>query len=92
MGAKGLRLGRLRSTGSWAAGPGERESRAGGREEEEMTEDKARKRSIRTRMAKTGESYTAARRQVEGSAEPGAIRGSREVRRVDQTRLRQDVG
>ena len=29
-----------------------------------MTEDKARKRSIRTRMAKTGESYTAARSQV----------------------------
>ena len=29
-----------------------------------MTEDKARKRSIRTRMAKTGESYTAARRHI----------------------------
>jgi hypothetical protein len=32
-----------------------------------MTEDKARKRSIRARMAKTGESYTAARRHVVGS-------------------------
>lgn len=29
-----------------------------------MTEDKARKRSIRTRMGKTGERYTAARRHV----------------------------
>jgi uncharacterized protein YndB with AHSA1/START domain len=29
-----------------------------------MTEDKARKRAIRTRMAKTGERYTAARRHV----------------------------
>ena len=29
-----------------------------------MTEDKARKRSIRKRMAKTGERYTAARRQL----------------------------
>ncbi len=29
-----------------------------------MTEDKARKRSTRTRMAKTGESYTAARRHT----------------------------
>lgn len=29
-----------------------------------MTEDKARKRSVRTRMAKTGERYTAARRHV----------------------------
>ena len=29
-----------------------------------MTEDKARKRSIRARMSKTGESYTAARRHV----------------------------
>ncbi|MDQ3660410.1 MAG: hypothetical protein M3454_04985 [Actinomycetota bacterium] len=29
-----------------------------------MTEDKARKRSIRTRMSKTGERYTAARRHV----------------------------
>ena len=34
-----------------------------------MTEDKARKRSIRTRMAKTGESYTAARRHVVKSKE-----------------------
>jgi hypothetical protein len=42
---------------------------AGGREEEEMTEDKARKRSIRTRMAKTGESYTAARRHAVKSKE-----------------------
>lgn len=32
-----------------------------------MTEDKARKRAVRARMAKTGESYTAARRHV---AEP----------------------
>jgi uncharacterized protein YndB with AHSA1/START domain len=29
-----------------------------------MTEDKARKRAVRTRMAKTGERYTAARRHV----------------------------
>ena len=29
-----------------------------------MTEDKARKRAIRTRMAKTGERYTAARRHL----------------------------
>ena len=35
-----------------------------------MTEDKARKRSIRSRMAKTGESYTAARRHVVKSTEP----------------------
>ena len=34
-----------------------------------MTEDKARKRSIRTRMAKTGESYTAARRHIVKSKE-----------------------
>ncbi len=38
-----------------------------------MTEDKARKRSIRARMSKTGESYTAARRHVmqsEGKPSP----------------------
>jgi hypothetical protein len=35
-----------------------------------MTEDKARKRSIRTRMSKTGESYTAARRNLMKSAAP----------------------
>ena len=29
-----------------------------------MTEDKARKSAIRARMAKTGESYTAARRHI----------------------------
>ena len=34
-----------------------------------MTEDKARKRSIRTRMSKTGESYTAARRHLVASKE-----------------------
>ncbi len=37
-----------------------------------MTEDKARKRSIRTRMSKTGESYTAARRHiVKSEGKPG---------------------
>lgn len=37
-----------------------------------MTEDKARKTAIRTRMAKTGESYTAARRHVvKSKAKPG---------------------
>jgi hypothetical protein len=45
-----------------------------------MTEDKARKRSIRTRMAKTGESYTAARSHVvkskgEPSPEPSVDLG-----------------
>jgi hypothetical protein len=35
-----------------------------GREEEQMTEAKARKRAIRRRMAKTGERYTAARRHT----------------------------
>jgi hypothetical protein len=35
-----------------------------------MTEDKARKRAVRTRMAKTGERYTAARRHVVKQAEP----------------------
>jgi hypothetical protein len=38
--------------------------RFAGREEDEMTEDKARKRAIRKRIAKTGERYTAARRHV----------------------------
>ncbi|HEX2030171.1 MAG TPA: hypothetical protein VHL78_02055 [Actinomycetota bacterium] len=37
-----------------------------------MTEDKARKRAIRTRMAKTGERYTAARRHVGARQEPAA--------------------
>ncbi len=37
-----------------------------------MTEDKTRKRSIRTRMSKTGESYTAARRHVvKSEGKPG---------------------
>jgi hypothetical protein len=36
-----------------------------------MTTDKARKRAVRTRMAKTGERYAAARRQV-GRPEPAA--------------------
>ena len=37
-----------------------------------MTEDKARKTAIRTRMAKTGESYTAARRHiVKSKTKPG---------------------
>jgi hypothetical protein len=35
-----------------------------GREEDQMTEDKARKRAVRKRMAKTGERYTAARRHT----------------------------
>jgi hypothetical protein len=35
-----------------------------------MTEDKARKRSIRKRMAKTGERYTAARRHLTPTQEP----------------------
>jgi hypothetical protein len=35
-----------------------------------MTENKARKRAIRKRMAKTGERYTAARRHLTPSAEP----------------------
>ncbi len=42
-----------------------------------MTTDKARKRAVRTRMTKTGESYTTARRQVarEGDAPaPAATR------------------
>ena len=37
-----------------------------------MTEDKARKRAIRSRMAKTGERYTAARRHVTTALPPRA--------------------
>jgi hypothetical protein len=37
-------------------------------EEQQMTTDKARKRAVRTRMSKTGESYTAARRHVAKAA------------------------
>jgi hypothetical protein len=36
-----------------------------------MTTDKARKRAVRTRMTKTGESYTAARHQI--ASEPASI-------------------
>jgi hypothetical protein len=38
-----------------------------------MTEDKTRKRAVRTRMAKTGERYTAARRHVVKPAEPAPL-------------------
>ena len=40
-----------------------------------MTTDKARKRAVRTRMAKTGERYAAARRHLvtDGSASPAAL-------------------
>jgi hypothetical protein len=58
---------------------------AGGREEEEMTEDKARKRSIRTRMAKTGESYTAARRHTLKSKEAPTPRKSLDLGKSDET-------
>lgn len=48
-----------------------------------MTEDKARKRSIRTRMAKTGESYTAARRHVVKSKEEPSPRLSVDLGKSD---------
>jgi hypothetical protein len=64
MGAKGLRLGKLRSSDREPLVREERESAGRGCEEEDMTEYKARKRAIRARMAKTGESYTAARLHV----------------------------
>jgi Domain of unknown function (DUF4287) len=51
----------------------ERESRLAGREEERMTEDKARKRDIRKRMAKTGERYTTARRHTVTSKLPDRV-------------------
>ncbi|MGH2752097.1 MAG: hypothetical protein ACRDK3_14675 [Actinomycetota bacterium] len=50
-----------------------------------MTEDKARKRSIRTRMAKTGESYTAARRHVVKSKEESSRRPSVDLGQSDET-------
>ena len=50
-----------------------------------MTEDKARKRSIRTRMAKTGESYTAARRHVVKSKEGPPTRLSVDLGKSDET-------
>ena len=50
-----------------------------------MTEDKARKRSIRTRMAKTGESYTAARRHVVKSKEGPPARLSVDLGKSDET-------
>lgn len=50
-----------------------------------MTEDNARKRSIRTRMAKTGESYTAARRHVVKSKEGPPTRLSVDLGKSDET-------
>ena len=50
-----------------------------------MTEDKARKRSIRTRMAKTGESYTAARRHVVKSKAKPSPRLSVDLGKSDET-------
>jgi hypothetical protein len=70
MEAKGLSLGKASVTEPWAALQ-RSVSPSGGRDEEErMTEDKALKRTIRARMTKTGESYTAARRQVLKSRAP----------------------
>jgi hypothetical protein len=53
-----------------------------------MTDDKARKRSIRKRMAKTGERYTAARRHVE---RPGEELRAEDLPQPDAT-LRQKTG
>ncbi|MDQ3662960.1 MAG: hypothetical protein M3454_18310 [Actinomycetota bacterium] len=53
-----------------------------------MTEDKARKRSIRTRMAKTGESYTAARRHVVKPAQETIARESVDLGKSDESILR----
>ena len=50
-----------------------------------MTEDKARKRSIRTRMSKTGESYTAARRHVVKSKEEPSPKASADLGKSDET-------
>jgi hypothetical protein len=49
-----------------------------------MTEDKARKRSIRKRMAKTGESYTAARRHVVKPKEKPSPRASTDLGKSDE--------
>lgn len=50
-----------------------------------MTEDKARKRSIRTRMSKTGESYTAARRHVVKSQEQPSPRPAVDLGKSDES-------
>lgn len=50
-----------------------------------MTEDKALKRSIRARMAKTGESYTAARRQILKPKEQPSPRPSVDLGKSDET-------
>ena len=50
-----------------------------------MTEDKARKSAIRARMAKTGESYTAARRHIVKSKEQPAPRLNVDLGKSDET-------
>ncbi len=50
-----------------------------------MTEDKARKRSIRTRMSKTGESYTAARRHLVPSEEEPSPRLAVDLGKSDES-------
>jgi hypothetical protein len=50
-----------------------------------MTEDKARKAAIRSRMAKTGESYTAARRHIVKSREKPRPRKNVDLGKSDET-------